>query len=148
MLTVRNKVWAEARLYSPTQNGELLEALMLYHEACEEDSNATLIWHSISQATLLIFFYCAPVEKPPVFECFYNIPFLARVIEPAFNTIYGVVQGLANVLADEPLMFDAPIFRLMQRLILVGMRCERCQACQTWKCIRQQKNAERNSLRP
>lgn len=105
MLTVPNKVWAEARLYPPTQNGELLQALMLYHEASEKDSNATLIWHSISQATLLIFFYCAPVEKPAVFDCFYNIPFMARVIEPAINTIYGVVQGLTNVLAAEPLLF-------------------------------------------
>jgi hypothetical protein len=30
-----NKVWAEERLYPATVNSELLEALMLYQEACE-----------------------------------------------------------------------------------------------------------------
>jgi hypothetical protein len=103
MSTFSNKVWAEARLYPPTQNLELLDALMLYHEACEKDSNATLIWHSVNQATLLVFFYCQPVENPSAFKCFYDIPYMARIIEPALNTVFGVMQGLSSVLAAEHL---------------------------------------------
>ncbi|OCK73798.1 6-hydroxy-D-nicotine oxidase [Lepidopterella palustris CBS 459.81] len=106
MTTVPNKVWAEARLYSPTQNGELLDALMLYHEACEKDPNATLIWQSVNQATLLVFFYCAPVENPDVFKCFYDIPFMINVLPPALTTVYGVVQGLANVLSADILLHE------------------------------------------
>jgi hypothetical protein len=104
MTTVPNKVWAEARLYPPTANQELLNALMLYYEVCEKDPNATLIWHSVNQATLLVFFYCAPVENPDAFKCFYDIPFLMNVIPPVLNTVYGVVQGVANVLSADILL--------------------------------------------
>lgn len=105
MITVPNKVWAEARLYSPAQNQELLEALMLYHEVCEKDPYATLIWHSVQQATLLVFFYCAPVEKPDAFKCFYDVPFLMNVVPPGLSTVYGVVQAVANVLSADILMW-------------------------------------------
>lgn len=102
MTTVPNKIWAEARLYQPSQNAQLLEALMQYHEAIEKDNKATLIWHSVNQATLLVFFYCAPVESPDVFQSFYDIPFMTRVVEPGCRTIHEMVQAVANVLASEP----------------------------------------------
>ncbi|RDW77834.1 hypothetical protein BP6252_05887 [Coleophoma cylindrospora] len=101
MAAVSNKIWAEVRLYQTSQNGELLEAMMLYHEASEKDNKATLIWHSVSQGTLLVFFYCAPVETPSVFECFYSIPFLVNIVPPGLNTVYGVVQGLKDVLSAD-----------------------------------------------
>lgn len=101
METVPNAIWAEARLYPPTQNLELLDALMLYHEVCEKDSNAMLIWHSVNEATLLIFIYCEPVDKPDAFKCFYDIPFIAPVVPPQKTTIYGLLQGIANILTAE-----------------------------------------------
>lgn len=104
MTTVSNGIWAEARLYPPTQNNELLDALMLYHEACEKDANASLIWHSVNQATLLIFIYCAPVESPEAFSCFYDIPFMAKLVEPSITTIYGLLHGISNVLSSDPLL--------------------------------------------
>lgn len=101
MSTVSNRVWAEVRLYPPTANIELIEALMKYHEAIEENNKATLIFHATDQATLLVFFYCAPVEKPDVFKCFYDIPFLMNLIPPGCRTVYEVMQGTANVLEAE-----------------------------------------------
>lgn len=101
MTTVSNKVWCEARLYPPTENHHLLEALMTYHEVIEKDSKAALIWHSVNEATMLIFFYCAPVENPDAFKCFYDVPFIMRVMEPGCRTVYEVVQGFANVLVAE-----------------------------------------------
>jgi len=103
MATVPNKVWAEARLYPPTQNVELIEALMKYHEVIEKDNKATLIFHATSQGTLLIFFYTAPVDNPEVFKCYYDIPFIMKLIEPGCRTVYEVMQGVANVLQAEPL---------------------------------------------
>ncbi|TVY50645.1 Bifunctional solanapyrone synthase [Lachnellula cervina] len=106
MITVPNKVWAEARLYPPTQNLELIEALMKYHEGIEKDNKATLIFHATSQATLLVFFYTAPVDNPAVFKPYYEIPFLMKLIEPGCRTVYEVMQGIANVLQAETLSHD------------------------------------------
>ncbi|KAF8866921.1 6-hydroxy-D-nicotine oxidase [Acephala macrosclerotiorum] len=101
MATVSNKIWAEARLYPPTANNELIEKLMKYHEVIEKDNKATLVFHVTNQATLLVFFYCAPVENPDVFACFYDVPFLMNILPPGCRTVYDVVQGLANVMEQE-----------------------------------------------
>lgn len=60
----------------------------------------------VGQATLLVFFYCVLVAKPEVFSCFYAIPFLMNVIPPGCSTVAGVVQGVANVLAAEPQLYE------------------------------------------
>lgn len=104
MMAVSNKVWAEARIYGASQNQELLNAVMQYHDACEKDPEATLIWLSTAEMTLLVFFYCSPVEKPDAFKCFYDIPFMMNVIPPGLNTVYGVLQGISNILTPEILM--------------------------------------------
>lgn len=41
MTAVPSKVWAEARIYPPTANEQLTDALMLYHEAIEKDNKET-----------------------------------------------------------------------------------------------------------
>lgn len=101
MITVPNKVWAEARLYSPAQNNQLYEALMLYHEISEKDNKCTLILCSASQATLLVSFYCVSVENPEAFKPFYDLPFTARLLEPKICTVNDIVQGLAIFLTAE-----------------------------------------------
>ncbi|TVY85865.1 FAD-dependent monooxygenase, partial [Lachnellula willkommii] len=106
MVTVPNKVWAEARLYPPTQNVQLIEALMKYHEGIEKDNKATLIFHATSQATLLVFFYTAPVDNPAVFAPYYDIPFLMKLIEPGCRTVYEVMQGISNVMQAETMAHD------------------------------------------
>jgi hypothetical protein len=104
MKTVPNKVWAEARLYSPSANEELIDALMVYHEKFEHDDKASLVMQTGEQATLLVFFYCAPVEKPDTFSCFYDISFLQHILLPGCSTVAGVVQAFANLHSPEPQM--------------------------------------------
>lgn len=99
MTTVPTQIWAEARLYPPMATDQLFQALMQYHEAIEKDNKATLIWMSTKEATLLVFFYCAPVETPATFQPFYDIPYITHVVPPSCRTIYGMVQAVANVLA-------------------------------------------------
>jgi len=105
MVTVQNKVWAEARLYLPSANIKLIEALMIYHEAIEHNTKYTLIFHITNQASLLVFVYNAPVEEmPEVFNCFENIPSLMNVIPPGCRTIYEMLLRVAYVLqADKQL---------------------------------------------
>ena len=122
MSTVPNKVWAEGRIYSPSMTEDLLQALMIYHKASEESSNkATLIWQSVHGATLIVFFYCAPVENPPVFQCFEDIPFLTRIMEPGCRTVYDVVNGFAGVNSGERkryrLFYTLPFFFFFLHMI-------------------------------
>lgn len=75
---------------------------MRYHKASEKDTKATLIWQSVHEQTLVVFFYCAHVESTPaVFEAFNDIPFLTRVVEPGCRTVYEVVNGFASFNAGE-----------------------------------------------
>jgi hypothetical protein len=104
MTTVPNQIWAEARLYPPTENERLLEAMMEYHEAIEKTNKAVLYFHIVKQATLIVFFYCEPVENPEVFNCFYDIPYMKKFIEPGCKTVLDVIQGIADVLDTTPLL--------------------------------------------
>ena len=98
MSTVSNQVWAEGRLYSPAVNESLLHAITQYHETSEKDNKASLILQSNHEVTIVVFFYCAPTEKrPSVFNCFDDIPFLTRIVEPGSRTVYAVVNGFAGV---------------------------------------------------
>lgn len=102
MSTIPNNVWAEGRIYSPSMNEKLFDAIMQYHEASEKDNKATLICQSMHEATLIVFFYCAPVEsRPRLFECFGDIPFLTHIVEPGYRTIFDVVNGFASVNAGQ-----------------------------------------------
>ncbi|KAL2824310.1 hypothetical protein BDW59DRAFT_180373 [Aspergillus cavernicola] len=106
MTTIPNRIWAEGRVYASAQNPDLIAALMTYHQLIEKDNKASLIWHTLNESTLLIFLYCAPVEKPAVFSPFYDLPFLMNAVPPACMTVYQMVQGVANILAKEPLCHD------------------------------------------
>ncbi|KAL4737915.1 hypothetical protein BDV11DRAFT_190645 [Aspergillus similis] len=108
MNTIPSAIWAEGRVYpaTPETSATLHKALMAYHELIETDNKATLIWHTINQTTLLIFFYCAPVEKPDVFAPFYDIPFLMNVVPPAKRSVCEMVNAVRNVLALEQLSHD------------------------------------------
>lgn len=97
MATVSSKVWAEGRVYSPDVNGRLLDALMKYHEVSETDKKASLVFQSVNEATVVVFFYCAPMDNPPVFQCFHDIPFLAHLLPPGCRSVYDVVEGFASL---------------------------------------------------
>lgn len=82
---------------------KLLQAIMKYHAAAENDTKASLIWQSIPQATVMILFYCAAVEKkPPVFDCFDGIPLVTHIVQPGCRSVYDVVDGFASMNPDNP----------------------------------------------
>ncbi|KAL2802687.1 hypothetical protein BJX63DRAFT_414200 [Aspergillus granulosus] len=110
MATVPNKIWSEARIYSPTAYNDLVEALMTYHESIETDDQATLIWHATGDAILLVFVYCSPVETPAVFAPFYDIPFVQSFVPPGNRTVYELIQAVSSVVSPEPMFHE---FRTM-----------------------------------
>lgn len=114
METVSNDVWAEGRVYSPADNKKLLEAVRKYSDAAEKDNKATIIWHSISEATLVVLFYCRASEtRPAVFDAFEEVPFLLQTLPPGSSTVYDIINGFASVNGSEPKRYpisSIPIF--------------------------------------
>lgn len=90
MKTVSNQVWAEGCIYAPETNGQLFDAIMKFHEAAEHDVKASIIVQSIHEVTIVVLFYCAPVDNPPVFRCFDDLPFVAHIVQPQCRTFYEV----------------------------------------------------------
>jgi hypothetical protein len=105
MLTVSNQIWAEGRMYAPTENTKLLAALMEYHKANEKDPKATLIWYTVPTGSLLVFVYNAPT-KPTTFDAFADIPFLMNIIPPGTSTVYQTMQAIAGVLNPNKLIHE------------------------------------------
>ncbi|GLA55317.1 hypothetical protein AnigIFM63604_001964 [Aspergillus niger] len=110
MNTIPNQIWTEVRIYPLTAADQLRAALMQYHEAIETDNRASLIWNATNDIILIVYFYCAPVENPPVFQAFYDIPFLTSFVPPGIRTVYDLVQAVASVNEAEPTVHE---FRTM-----------------------------------
>ncbi|KAL4918277.1 hypothetical protein BDW62DRAFT_210562 [Aspergillus aurantiobrunneus] len=98
MATIPNQIWSEARIYPPTAYDQLVDALMQYHEAIETNDQATLIWHATSEAILIVYIYCSPVEHP------------ANMVHPGIRTIFELAQAMADVVSPEPVLHE---FRTM-----------------------------------
>ncbi|PYH98599.1 6-hydroxy-D-nicotine oxidase [Aspergillus ellipticus CBS 707.79] len=97
MTTISNQIWTEVRVYPLTAATQLREALMQYHNAIEADNKASLIWNAINDIILIVYFYCAPVENPPIFQAFYDIPHLTSFVPSGIRTVYDLVQAVASV---------------------------------------------------
>ncbi|KAL4907268.1 hypothetical protein BDW74DRAFT_176049 [Aspergillus multicolor] len=115
MITVPNKIWCEARVYSPTAYDALIAALMQYHDAIENNDKATLIWYANESVILLVLVYCSPdpdanENKPAVFAPFLDIPAVTSLVPPAIRTVYELGQGIADVVSTEAKVYE---FRTM-----------------------------------
>lgn len=105
MNTILNQIWTEVRIYPLTAADQLRAALMQYHDAIETDNKASLIWNATNDIILIVYFYCAPVENPPVFQAFYDIPHLTSFVPPGIRTVYDLVQAVASVNEAEPTVY-------------------------------------------
>lgn len=118
MSTVSNQVWAEGRLFAPTENDKLLEALVRFHAEGEKDPNASLIFNSVPEGTLLVFIYAEHVEeRPAVFNTFEGINYVAEMVPGNKYTISQIVSGFEAATATEPKKYSTfpktPISRVL-----------------------------------
>ncbi|KAK3945230.1 putative fad binding domain-containing protein [Diplogelasinospora grovesii] len=77
-------------------------SLAVYQDAAENDDHASLAFSLSYDHTFVAFVYSKPVERPPVFDMFYGIPFQKSFIESSFGTQYGLANAFASVLGDGP----------------------------------------------
>ncbi|KJK68503.1 FAD binding domain protein [Aspergillus parasiticus SU-1] len=113
MMTIPSKHWSEVRVYPITATDQILEAMMQYHAAIEADDKSSLIYNATHEVILLVFFYGEPVEHPPIFQSFYDIPHVATFVAPGIRTVYDLMKAVDSVQDPGPALHD---FRTMTSL--------------------------------
>ncbi|RAQ65178.1 hypothetical protein COH20_006906 [Aspergillus flavus] len=113
MMTIPSKHWSEVRVYPITATDQILEAMMQYHAAIEADDKSSLIYNATHEVILLVFFYGEPVEHPPIFQPFYDIPHVATFVAPGIRTVYDLMNAVDSVQEAGPALHD---FRTMASL--------------------------------
>ncbi|KAE8374065.1 hypothetical protein BDV26DRAFT_296330 [Aspergillus bertholletiae] len=113
MKTIPSKHWSEVRIYPITATNQILEAMMQYHAAIEDDNKSSLIYNATHDIILVVFFYGEPVEQPPIFQPFYDIPHVASFVAPGIRTVYDLMNAVDAVQDPEPALHD---FRTMTSL--------------------------------
>lgn len=105
MMTIPSKHWSEVRVYPITATDQILEAMMQYHAAIEADDKSSLIYNATHEVILLVFFYGEPVEHPPIFQPFYNIPHVATFVAPGIRTVYDLMNAVESVQEAGPALY-------------------------------------------
>lgn len=96
-----DRIWFEARIYAPSENRKLLEAVYKYQQAAEKDDSASLAFSLSNDHTFVAFVYSKPAHRPAVFDMFYNITFVKTFIDSSIGSQYDLVTAFASVLGDE-----------------------------------------------
>lgn len=96
------QIWFEARLYSSSENRNLLRAVREYQTAAKQDKHASLAFSLSHSHTFVAFVYSKPIKQPEVFNMFNDIPFHTIFIESTIRMQYGLVATFATVLGDGP----------------------------------------------
>ncbi|KAI2470352.1 hypothetical protein F4781DRAFT_430375 [Annulohypoxylon bovei var. microspora] len=97
-----DRIWYEARVYGLDEGRRLIRAVREYQAAAEEDEKASFAFSLSSNHTIVAFVYSAPVEFPPVFHMFRDIPFQRHFIEPSLGTPYTIAKAFEAILGDRP----------------------------------------------
>lgn len=92
-----DKVWFESRLYTPDKNRQLLNALVTYQQMAINDTKANVIFqlseNASSPQSFVGFVYLDPIERPPIFTPFFEIPQFSTSI----NSTFGDLADLSSL---------------------------------------------------
>jgi len=89
-------LWFEILLYSSDQNEAILQAVVDFQAAAENDDYANLVFELTPTFTLVGFIYAKPIVRPPVFHMFYGIPNSGALA----NSTIGTESQLCQVFAS------------------------------------------------
>ena len=113
-----DNMWFESRLYTPDRNQQLLNALAAYQMMAFNDTKANIVYQLSENASFpqsfVGFLYLDPVERPPIFSPFYEIPYYSTRIK---STI-GNLAELASLYYD-PVYPQTPPSRYVNNRLLI-----------------------------
>lgn len=88
--------WFEGRNYAPVQSDALLEAIVDYAHAAERDPDAAITFALTPESGFVEFIYGKPVERPKVYDMFYDVPYTDTV----FNSTVGSMAVLNDAISE------------------------------------------------
>ncbi|PKY01601.1 hypothetical protein P168DRAFT_321182 [Aspergillus campestris IBT 28561] len=110
-----DKIWFAARIYEPSANGQILKAIEEWQKAAENESRGSIIHHIGHRRTLLGWIYSSPVEFPPLFEMFYDIPYESWFVESTIGTILDFTKSTSNRVLGTPQKLRREAFGMTTR---------------------------------
>ncbi|GAP89749.1 putative FAD binding domain-containing protein [Rosellinia necatrix] len=97
--TENGSYWFEGLYYAPEQNLKLLDAIVEYAHAAENDPNAAISFTLSPKRGFVEFIYAKPVERPSTYSMFYDIPSTGHGIN---STIGNMVDMNNEISAINP----------------------------------------------
>jgi hypothetical protein len=97
-------VWFEAVLYDPVQNQKVLRAIKKYQEVAETDDAASFAFSLSNKHTFVAWLYSKPVERPKVYEMFYDIPIQTHFADSKIGSPLDFTASLETVLGPPAVM--------------------------------------------
>ena len=95
--TVPNRtIWVEGLVYDESQFDALINASVAYGAASENDVDASITIDFSSSTCTIIFIYGQPVERPPVYSAYYDIPALETALPSMNSTWIGFNELLSS----------------------------------------------------
>ncbi|KAI1311984.1 hypothetical protein F5Y03DRAFT_409154 [Xylaria venustula] len=95
-VTENSPYWFEGFYYAPEQIPALLEAVVEYANAAENDPNAEISFNLNPAQAFVVYIYSKPVVRPDIYKTFYNIPSTSQAI----NSTIGNMLDLNNAMAE------------------------------------------------
>lgn len=83
-LPIKN-IWFQATVHAPEHSPAILDAFAKWQ--IKEDTKASAVVSLAPTAGTIVLVYSAPMEKPAVFQSFYEIPVLQTVIPSTLGTV-------------------------------------------------------------
>ena len=108
-----DKIWFEARLYDPSSNDKIFEAIEEWQKVAENDPKGSIVHHIGHGRTLLGWIYSEPIEYPSLFKMFYDIPYHSYFVQSTTGTVLDFSRNMSKVLGPPKKMRSVcrPMYR-------------------------------------
>ncbi|KAI0415287.1 hypothetical protein F5X98DRAFT_347015 [Xylaria grammica] len=101
--TDNGSYWFEAFYYAPEQIDVLLEAIVQYAYAAEEDPNADISFNLNPAQGFVEFIYAKPVVRPDTFNMFYDIPSKSQAINSTIGSMLDLNDASSSTTPERHL---------------------------------------------
>ncbi|KAI1362017.1 hypothetical protein F5Y08DRAFT_355681 [Xylaria arbuscula] len=102
-VTANSPYWFEALNYAPDQIPTLLQAIVKYAVAAEEEPYADISFNLNPSQAFVAFIYAEPVVRPNVFKMFYDIPPKSQAINSTIGNMMDLNNAMSNITPERHL---------------------------------------------
>jgi hypothetical protein len=100
----KKEVWYESIVYATSEAYNVLDAFASWQQS--KDPRASIILVFTLSAVVVGLVYPEPVQRPPVFSPFYNVPAIANPIPPTNGSVLDLINVTGGGASLEPARHD------------------------------------------